>query len=182
MKLAIAILALGLGAACGGDEAGGPDGGAGAACGGRGHPACPADQYCDFPDNRCGVADAAGRCTPRPTFCPSLLVPELTCGCDRTVYSSACDATLAGADLDESGACDLTPGTFACGYRQCSGSNEFCQRAGSDVGGEPDGFACRALPAGCQGTASCGCLAGEPCGDRCTGDAASGVTLTCLGG
>ncbi len=180
MKLLVAIAIL-LAASCDGSS-GGADGGVGAACGGRAGAACAADQYCDFGNNRCGSDDAPGRCMPRPASCPALLVPERTCGCDLRVYPSACDATLAGADLNEAGTCRLDPGAFACGYRQCSLTNQLCARTGSDVGGEPDAFTCRGLPSACGASPSCACVAGEPCGDRCAGDAASGLTLTCLGG
>lgn len=176
--LAIAIL-LAVIAACGGEDTAGADAAPDGACGGRNGVACPADQYCDFANNRCGEDDAGGRCMPRPASCPALLVPEPTCGCDLRVYSSACDATLAGADLNESGRCELAAGAFVCGYRQCSQMNEYCRRDGSDVAGEPDGFSCRGLPGGCR---ECACLSGEPCGDQCSGDGADGLTLTCRGG
>ncbi len=185
MKLLLAIaISLACVAACdGGDGTVGPtDGAVGAACGGRAGATCAADQYCDFGNNRCGSDDGPGRCMPRPTFCPTLLVPERTCGCDGRVYSSACDVTFAGSDLDETGACTLDQDAFVCGYRQCKRRSELCQRAASDVGGEPDGFTCRGLPASCGTSPSCACLAGEPCGDRCDGDAATGFTLTCPGG
>jgi hypothetical protein len=181
MKLYLAILAaqLALLGACSGDSSLAPPGGT---CGGRSGAVCPADEFCDFGNNRCGGDDKEGQCKPRPEQCPRLLVPELTCGCDGTVYSSACDATLAGTDLNEAGSCQVEASSFACGYRQCRKSNEACTRTNSDVGGEPDSFSCRGLPASCGGTPSCGCASGLPCGDRCTGDAGSGLTLTCLGG
>src|SRR5688572_13589402 len=137
--LAIAIL-FAFAAACGEDMPGGPDAGTGAVCGGRGNAACPAAQYCNFASNRCGADDVTGRCQPRPAACPALLVAERTCGCDQSVYGSACEATLAGTDVNEAGTCQLDPGAFVCGYRQCNRSTEFCQRAGSDIGGEPDSF------------------------------------------
>ncbi len=184
MKLLLAIaISLACVAACDGSSSAAPDGGgAGAACGGRAGATCAADHYCDFGNNRCGTDDAPGRCVPRPTFCPTLLVPEPTCGCDGRVYSSPCDATFGGADLDQSGACPLGQDTFVCGYRQCKLRNQICQRDTSDVGGEPDAFSCRGLPASCGPSPTCACLAGEPCGNQCTGDAASGFTLTCPGG
>ena len=181
MKLPLLALAILLAAvaACDGTDPGiGVDG----ACGGRGGATCPADQYCDFGNNRCGGDDVTGRCMPRPASCPTLLIPERTCGCDGRVYSSPCDATFAGVDLNESGTCQIDSSAFVCGYRQCSLTTEHCVRTGSDVGGEADAFTCRALPAGCRTAPSCGCLAGEPCGDRCTGDAAAGLMLTCPGG
>jgi hypothetical protein len=177
LALALTLLAA-LAAGCGGTEEAVPGG----ACGGRGGAACPADQYCDFGGNRCGADDMPGTCRPRPASCPVLLVPERVCGCDGAVHPSLCDANLAGADANAAGTCTLEPGAFACGYRQCTRSSQYCVRSTSDVGGEPDAFTCSGLPAGCSGTASCACLAGQPCGNLCSGDAASGVTLTCPGG
>ena len=179
LALILALLcAAALGAGCGGtDEAL-----AGGACGGRGGDTCPADQFCDFGKNRCGADDVPGVCMPRPTSCPVLLVPERTCGCDGVVHPSACDTNLAGADVNAAGTCTLDAGTIACGYRQCNRGSQYCARSTSDVGSEPDAFTCLALPAGCGGTASCACLAGQPCGAQCSGDATSGVTLTCPGG
>jgi len=177
--LALALaLATALGAGCGGTE----EALSGGACGGRGGAVCAADLYCDFGNNRCGADDIPGVCKPRPDSCPVLLVPEPTCGCDGTIHASPCDATLAGVDLNGNGTCTAPSGAFACGYRQCTRGSQFCLRSTSDVGGEPDGYSCRALPAGCNGTPSCGCLASEPCGNMCSGDAASGVTLLCPGG
>jgi hypothetical protein len=176
--LAIAILCA-TAAACGDGSGGTGDAAPGAICGGRGNAACPAGQYCDFANNRCGANDAPGRCVARPTSCPQLFVPELTCGCDQVVYSSACEANLSGTDLNEGGTCPVGSGEFGCGYRHCRRSSEFCRRDGSDVAGVPDDFTCRGLPSGCT---SCSCLAGEPCGSSCTGSGATGMTLTCPGG
>jgi hypothetical protein len=98
------------------------------------------------------------------------------------VYSSPCLASLSGIDLNEGGTCPVEAGSFSCGYRQCTRSNQLCQRSRSDVGGEPDSFTCRGLPGGCGASPSCACLAGEPCGAACSGDATAGLTLTCPGG
>jgi hypothetical protein len=176
--LAISILLASVAACDGGD----PGAGLGEACGGRTGATCAADQYCDFGNNRCGADDVTGRCTTRPTFCPALLVAEPTCGCDQRVYASACDALLAGADLNEGGTCPVDPGAFVCGYRQCSRSTEYCRRLGSDIAGEPPGFDCAGLPSGCGTSPSCSCLAGQDCSDLCAGDAAAGLTVTCPGG
>jgi hypothetical protein len=173
-------------AACG-DPAAAGDGGIdsveGTACGGRDGIKCQPDEYCDFPRNTCGATDETGRCMPRPKdACPPPLVPERTCGCDGVVYASACDATFAGTDLDGSGACRLDPGAFACGYRQCRLGNQYCVRSTSDVVSLPDDYTCGALPAACPSPPTCACLAGQPCGSRCAGTGATGLTLTCPGG
>jgi hypothetical protein len=180
MKLLFAILLLvALAAAC---DDGAQTVGPGAACGGRGGAACAVDQYCDFAGNKCGTDDVTGVCRPRPASCPQLLVPERTCGCDLHVYASPCDAQLAGTDWNQAGTCPLDAGAFACGYRQCNKTNEYCEHHGSDVGGTPDDFECRAAPLACRGAPTCGCVASQVCGTQCAGDASSGVTLTCPGG
>jgi hypothetical protein len=158
------------------------DGGSGALCGGFGGMVCPPTEFCDFPDNSCGATDQVGACRPRPTGCPDNFDP--VCGCDRVVHPNSCDAAAAGADLDGFGSCPLPPDTFKCGFKQSSLSAELCQVSKSDIGGEPDGFACQGLPT-CGGQPSCSCLQAQqvPCADfACQGDAAQGLTVTCPGG
>ncbi len=164
----------------GGGLPGTDGGGSGRSCGGFAGQTCGTRELCDFPLNSCGNADQLGTCTARPDACPDLFDP--VCGCDGTVYSSQCDAAQAGVDVDASGSCRLPGGTFACGFKQCDLATQYCQRAASDVGGEPDGFACMPLPVGCGSTPTCGCLANEPCSELCSGDATSGLQLTCPGG
>lgn len=178
-----ALLSFVLLAACGGTNQGepGPDGGSGAVCGGLGNQACPADEFCDFDRNGCGAADETGTCRPRPTACDDNSDP--VCGCDGEIHGNPCDAAAAGTDLNAFGTCALEPGAFTCGFRACDLATSYCQHAASDIGSEPDQFTCVPLPA-CAGEPSCGCLQdqGEPCADTCDGDAASGLTTTCLGG
>lgn len=185
---ALAALAMvaalpGLGAGCGGEGVSpGVDADVvGATCGGRGGATCPASQYCDYGNNRCGGDDMTGVCRPRPASCPPLLVPERTCGCDGVVYPSLCDVMLAGSDLNGAGTCQVEAGSFACGYRQCTRATQYCERTASAFAELPDDFTCRGLPSGCGSTPSCACLTDQPCGDRCAGDAAAGLTLTCAG-
>ena len=188
MKLLLAVATLAalaaLGAAgCGGESVSSGDDAdmGGGPCGGRSGAKCSASQYCDYGNNRCGADDTTGVCRPRPDSCPTLLIPERTCGCDGVVYPSLCDVMLAGSDLNGAGTCQVDPGAFVCGYRQCTRATQYCERTASAFAQLPDDFACRGLPSGCGGTPSCACLAGQPCGDRCAGDAAAGVTLTCAG-
>lgn len=170
--------------ACGdsSDDGGGDDPAPpGGACGGRGGIQCGAGEFCDFSGNSCGIADEAGTCKPRPEACPLLLVAELTCGCDGKVYSSGCDANAAGADLNENGSCEMSKENFKCGYRQCSLNAQYCRYSPSDTASVADSFTCGGLP-GCTGNATCDCLEQELCGASCTGDSASGLTLTCPAG
>ena len=152
------------------------------ACGGRNGTPCAATEYCDFALNGCGANDETGLCTPRPSTCPLNLVAVPTCGCDSTVYGSECEAYAFGTDLNSSGSCQLPAGTFACGYTQCNLFTQYCQRQLSDVVGEPDGYSCRTAPSCPSQFPTCACLASEPCGAACSGQGATGLTLTCPGG
>lgn len=176
--IAIALLLV----ACEHGKGGGtvPDGGSGVVCGGFAGAACPPDEFCDFARNTCGTADQTGTCRARPDGCGDIFQP--TCGCDGIVYSNPCDANAAGVDTSDVGGCEAPPGQFACGHTFCDLATAYCQRVSSDIGGEPDGFQCNPLPAGCTPAADCECLADEPCGSQCDGTAAGGFEVTCLGG
>jgi hypothetical protein len=84
------VLALG---ACGGDDT---NSGSGDPCGGFVGNACGSDEYCDFDDPMCGVADGGGVCRARPNVCPDLYAPVR--GSDGMIYGNACEAHAAGAD------------------------------------------------------------------------------------
>ncbi|MBL0221157.1 MAG: hypothetical protein IPQ07_45790 [Myxococcales bacterium] len=162
---------------------GGPtsDGGSGRLCGGFGGGVCGANEFCDFGRNTCGASDESGTCRSKPSGCTDNFDP--VCGCDHLVHSNECDAQAVGVDVDASGACPVTTGTFACGFRTCQTASQYCQRGVSDIGGEPDTFTCKPLPGTCGvGGASCTCLAAEACGSFCAGAGTSGLTLTCPGG
>ena len=189
---------------CGGDESGVPDapggspadappgaidgnidafrdGPPGQRCGPEIDLGCPANQFCDYERNGCGATDEFGYCRDRPTGCPDpIFVP--TCGCDRVVYGSDCEAYLAGTDLNAYGTCPTEAGMFACGYTQCSLDSQYCRRTATDIPTEPDLYECIALPACPTQWPSCACLATEPCGDTCTGLGPTGLTVTCPGG
>jgi len=166
----------------GGDGGGsGSDGGSGAACGGILAMQCAADEFCDFPQDSCGIADESGTCKKRPATCPDPIF-EPTCGCDNMVRGSACETNAAGFDVNANMSCPVEAGRFACGFKQCVIASEYCERADSDIGGEPTSFTCKAIPTACPSPATCGCLAGEPCGGSCAGEGKTGLTLHCFGG
>jgi hypothetical protein len=58
---------------------------------------CPADEFCDRPQDTCGVADEPGTCRARPTECPTIYMPVT--GCDGVMYPNACSAHAAGTDV-----------------------------------------------------------------------------------
>jgi hypothetical protein len=147
---------------------------AGAFCGGFAGIQCAADEYCDYTNNECGVADGAGTCRSRPEVCPDISSP--TCACNGRIYSSECVAAAAGFDLDEHGNCPPPPGSFNCSHSFCDLATEYCQIEIHSSG--PDAFRCVSLPSACS-SASCGCLSAEPCGKSCTGDSTLGLTVTC---
>jgi hypothetical protein len=155
------------------------DGATGDLCGGIGGVPCDTGEWCDYPDDSCGIDDGSGTCTSVPTVCKPLEEP--VCGCDGTVYVTDCAAAMAGFDVSAAGSCPPPAGDFACGHIFCDAATEYCRRSVSDVVGVPDDWTCVALPNGCNPTADCDCLSGEVCGDMCsvTGD---GLRLTCPGG
>ncbi|MEO5725805.1 MAG: hypothetical protein ABI134_21250 [Byssovorax sp.] len=142
-------------------------------------PACAADEYCDYSINNCGAFDNQGVCTKRPEACDKSLYP--TCGCDGQIHGNECDAAAAGTDVNTNG-CTPPPGQFSCGAHFCQSNTEYCERILSDVGGFPDDFTCKPLPAMCAPTLSCACLSGVACGDTCAPTNDGGLKVTCPGG
>jgi hypothetical protein len=105
-----------------------------------------------------------------------------TCGCDGTVYSSDCDAASAGVDINLLGGCTPPAGMFSCGAGFCQLATQYCEVQVSDVASIPSSFSCKDIPSTCSTIPNCACLANEPCGALCKGDAATGLTATCPGG
>ncbi len=78
------------------DDDDGPGSGSGRMCGGFAGLACDGDEYCDFDDPQCGIADGGGTCKTRPMACADIYAPVM--GSDGMVYPNACEAHGAGAD------------------------------------------------------------------------------------
>lgn len=176
----ITLLALGFLMACGGDNTTKPDAATDgppdpALCGGIAGTACGATEYCDFANNQCGIGDQTGICVPRPQVCTRIFAP--VCACDGRIYGNECDAHAQGLDLNARGTCAPAPGSFVCGYVQCDLQTQYCVREPQEAA--PDVFRCAALPACAGRSPSCAALVDEPCGNACTGDATTGLTLTC---
>lgn len=170
----------------GGATSGGTGGmGGGAPCGGLSGGLCGPNEYCDYPDDKCGDSDSMGACLPRPEACPGVYSP--TCACDGKVYGNPCDAASAGQDVSNLTGCMApTPDMFACGHGFCTAAKEYCSSTLSDVPGVPDSFACVPLPVDCVASPSCACLP-DPCGAPIQGTCAQdpsggGIRVTCPGG
>jgi hypothetical protein len=164
------------------DAAGGGEAdaaGSGELCGGFAGTTCGEDLYCDYADNHCGSQDGEGICREAPTGCGGIYLP--VCGCDGEVYSNECQARANGTDVSADGGCEPPESMFVCGFAFCQLESQYCRVQLSDVVGEPDGFECVSLPAGCGDAPSCACLTDEDCGDRCE-EADDGFRLTCPGG
>ena len=148
-------------------------------CGGA---VCGPTEYCDYGRNQCGANGEIGGCKPRPDGCPKSYIA--TCGCDGAVYGGSCDAASKGSDVSDLGGCVAPAGSFACGSIFCAKGQQYCQKTGSDIGGEPDSYICVSMPNACfQGAPpTCTCLAGEPCGSLCEATADGDLIITCLGG
>jgi hypothetical protein len=65
---------------------------------------CADDEYCDYTNNKCGIADGSGTCKPRPEACTDIYSP--VCACDGKVYGNECDAAVHGFDVSANGQCE----------------------------------------------------------------------------
>lgn len=126
---------------------------------------CSRDQYCDYPDDRCG-AMSAGVCKPLPTQCPRNYAP--VCACGSILGSNDCHAAAMGLDLSIEGSCVPLGGYVRCGARFCDAEDSYCEvRAGT--------YSCKPLPAACVMKKDCNCFSGL-CSTCLYAD---GYTLTC---
>jgi hypothetical protein len=138
-------------------------------------PDCGDGLWCDWGVNSCGGESDQG------TGCDAVYQP--VCGCDGNVYGNECEAHSAGVDVSQLNECTPPKGAFPCGQTFCDLATDYCQVAGSDIGGEPNGYGCVPLPAACGDTPACDCLAAEPCFDfGCGTSPEGGLSITCPGG
>ena len=192
MRTILSSFAIVLVVACGGSGRTGPDADTDAVvandaatdgtipstlCGGLVRAECKPTEYCDYADNRCGIADGPGTCKRRPDACP-LVVGRPVCACDGRVHSSECIASSDGFDINANGGCALPAGSFACGYLLCDLQSQYCHHEVRAP--DADLYACMTLPQACTpGAPTCACLRGEQCGTSCSGDGRTGLTVTC---
>jgi hypothetical protein len=92
--------------------------------------------------------------------------------------AAACSSE--GGDTGGGGSGGVGPGQFACGSdAACDLATEFCYTDPGD-GAQGASSHCVARPADCN---TCDCLPHDGCTDApCTGDATSGLSLSCYGG
>lgn len=109
---------------------------------------CGEKEFCDYPDDSCGVDGATGVCVPYPLECgPSPWI----CNCEGEV------TTCMYSDFSRAGGCELAGFQMACGDKVCSIDREICVELTADASGAPY-YACYdnwSPP--CAGNASCDC-------------------------
>jgi hypothetical protein len=135
--------------------------GSGATCGGIAGRACPAGEYCNYPEEaQCGAADQTGTCTSIPSGCREIYQP--VCGCDDKTYGNACEAAVASVSVAKQGECDGGgTGTFCGGFigAQCA-ADEYCNYpAGANCGRADASGTCAPKPQVCDAIYDpvCGC-------------------------
>jgi hypothetical protein len=146
-------------------------------CGGMSGMSCAADEFCSFPDHRCGHGNSTGTCMPRPTGCPKNYIP--TCGCDGMIYGNVCSANNAGIDVSDAGGCKAPVGDFGCGSQFCP-LTDYCGETTTNQS-PASMFTCQPLPGGCTMPPTCACLAVLPCGASCMPTADGGLHMVCMG-
>lgn len=72
-------------------------------CGGNKGKICSTGEFCQFAENRCGLAQDVGICTPMNQVCAPQVAP--VCGCDGVTYQNDCQRQRAGVSAAHHGPC-----------------------------------------------------------------------------
>ncbi len=78
----------------------------GRVCGGIAGLSCNEGEFCKMDDGQC-CCDFQGVCVERVEACIQLFDP--VCGCDGNTFANACEANIAGVNVDHTGACSDGP-------------------------------------------------------------------------
>ncbi|MEI9942044.1 MAG: Kazal-type serine protease inhibitor domain-containing protein [Pseudomonadota bacterium] len=134
-------------------------------CGGLAGIACPAGQYCKYPDGEaCGASDQGGACVPSPGGCTADYAP--VCGCGGKSYGNACSAAAASVSVAHAGVCDAAPpgscSVTADGVSYPDGTSNIPAGDGCNVCSCAMGaLTCTKRP--CKAPTACGARAGDTC-------------------
>lgn len=136
---------------------------------------CDPNEFCLHPIGTCDVSDQQGVCVPVPNACPDIYLP--VCGCDGLTYGNACDAIMAGVQIDHEGECAQVCGGII--GIPCD-PGEFCKTPIGACCCDQFGV-CTTIPFGCPDVWDpvCGCD-GVTYGNACEADAA-GVSVDHVG-
>ncbi len=72
-------------------------------CGGNKNKICSSGEFCQFPENRCGLVGDTGICTPMSVICDP--TAAAVCGCDGVTYRNDCERQRAGTSRAHQGPC-----------------------------------------------------------------------------
>jgi hypothetical protein len=140
---------------------------------------CAAGEYCDFPDDSCGVSGMQGACAPVVEGCSADDRP--VCACGDALQDNVCAASAAGLDVAFVGACPLAdPLAFRCGFSFCISDEEYClAQAGAMPSAECIPLPPVCVPTDCSCiTSCCGCDNASCCSEFCINDDGD-LTFTC---
>lgn len=117
---------------------------------------CDAADYCSHPNGECEPGAPTGVCVPRGECEP---VDGLVCGCDGQTYASPCEASAAGVNLADIGACPSSPG---CATDVDCGPDDRCDPCAHGSCPACDDCVAECVPHNCQSENQPACNAIRP--------------------